>query len=78
MFVGRVASYTFYMRESMKRDNIVGAHWLTFREQAYTGRGDGENFQVGLVDVCDTPYVEMVAAIRQTAESLYPLRFNHQ
>jgi hypothetical protein len=62
----------------MKRANIVGAHWFTFREQAYTGRGDGENFQVGLVDICDTPYDEMVNVIRSTAETLYPFRFSYE
>jgi len=74
----RVNSYKFYMRESMKRANIVGAHWFTFREQAYTGRGDGENFQVGLVDICDTPYDEMISAIRTTAETLYTFRFSYE
>lgn len=74
----RANSYKFYMRECMKRANIVGAHWFTFREQAYTGRGDGENFQVGLVDICDTPYDEMVNVIRSTAETLYPFRFSYE
>lgn len=73
----RARSFQFYMRESMKRSNIIGAHWFTFREQAYTGRGDGENFQVGLVDVCDTPYIEMTEAIRETAEAMYEFRNNY-
>ena len=70
----RANSYKHYMRESMKRSNIVGAHWFTFREQALTGRGDGENYQVGLVDICDIPYVEMVNAIRETGEMMYEFR----
>ncbi len=37
---------------------VVGTHWHQFGDQATTGRDDGENFQNGFVDVCDTPYVE--------------------
>ncbi len=72
----RASSYQYYMQEAIKRPNIVGAHWFCFREQALTGRGDGENYQIGLVDICDTPYTEMVAAIRETGEHLYQLRGN--
>ena len=70
----RANSYKHYMREAMKRPNVVGAHWFCFREQALTGRADGENYQVGLVDICDTPYAEMVEAIRETAEGMYRFR----
>lgn len=44
---------------------------LTLVCSALTGRGDGENYQVGLVDICDTPYTEMVEAIRASGERLY-------
>ncbi len=70
----RANSYKHYMLEAIKRPNIVGAHWFTFHEQPVTGRGDGENYQIGLVDICDTPYSELVSAIRETGESLYRLR----
>ena len=70
----RASSYKHYMLEALKRPNIVGAHWFTFREQALTGRGDGENYQVGLVDICDTPYQEMIEAIREIGGSMYAFR----
>ena len=70
----RANSYKHYMREALKRPNIVGAHWFTFREQALTGRGDGENYQVGLVDICDTPYQEMIEAIREIGGGMYEFR----
>ena len=40
---------------------IVGTHWFQYGDQATTGRGDGENYQIGFVDVCDTPYAETIA-----------------
>jgi hypothetical protein len=70
----RANSYKHYMQEALKRPNIVGAHWFTFREQALTGRRDGENYQVGLVDICDTPYEEMVEAIREIGSGMYQFR----
>ena len=62
------------MREALKRPNIVGAHWFTFRDQPLTGRRDGENYQVGLVDVCDTPYKELTDAMREIGDRMYSYR----
>ena len=70
----RVNSYKHYMREALKRPNIVGAHWFTFRDQPLTGRRDGENYQVGLVDVCDTPYKELTDAMREIGDRMYSYR----
>ena len=70
----RANSYKHYMHEAMKRFNIIGAHWFSFREQPLTGRGDGENYQVGLVDICDTPYKEMTEAIREVGSGMYAFR----
>jgi hypothetical protein len=39
-----------------------------------TGRFDGENYNIGLVDVTDRPYDEMLAEIRPAHERLYALR----
>jgi hypothetical protein len=35
---------------------------------------DEENYQIGLVDIADTPYQETVAACRRVAERMYQLR----
>jgi agarase len=32
---------------------------------------DEENYQIGFVDVSDTPYVETIAASREVGEKLY-------
>ena len=40
-----------------------------------TGRPlDEENYQIGFVDIADTPYPETVAACRQVGYGLYALR----
>lgn len=52
----------------------VGAHWFQFQDESCIGRFDGENYQIGLVDICMQPYQEMTDAIRDTALTLYDVR----
>ena len=53
---------------------LVGTHWFQYGDQATTGRGDGENYQIGFVDVCDTPYAETIQACRKVGTGLYRRR----
>ena len=41
-----------------------------------TGRWDGEGYQIGFVDVADTPYPEMIKASREVGENMYTYRMN--
>ncbi len=70
----RAATYASYVRGAMKHPAIVGTHWFQFGEQATTGRGDGENYQIGFLDVCDTPYPETIRACREVGTRLYEIR----
>ncbi|MHC4480789.1 MAG: beta-agarase, partial [Planctomycetota bacterium] len=70
----RAASYESYVRGALRNPIIVGTHWFQYGSQATTGRGDGENYQIGLLDVCDTPYWETIAACREVGYSLYEYR----
>jgi hypothetical protein len=67
----RAAAYENYVRSGLAHPEIVGTHWFQFGDQATTGRGDGENYQIGFLDVCDTPYAETVAASRAVGEAMY-------
>ncbi len=69
---GRV--YVQYVTSALKHPNVVGVHWHQFGDQATTGRFDGENFQVGFVDCCNTPYPETIAGIREVGYKLYEIR----
>ena len=70
----RGAAYLRYVRGALNNPCLVGTHWFQFMDQATTGRGDGENYQIGFVDVCDTPYPETIRACRQVGYSLYKTR----
>ncbi len=70
----RAAKFRSYLEGALRNPYLVGAHWFQYRDQATTGRTDGENYQIGLVDICDTPYPETIAAARAVGEELYKLR----
>ena len=72
----RARAYATYLESALLNPGVVGTHWFQFFDQPTSGRFDGENYNAGLVDGCDTPYGEMVAACRQTAAKLYELRLN--
>jgi hypothetical protein len=70
----RAEAYQNYVKGALRNRFIVGTHWFQFGDQATTGRGDGENYQIGFLDVCDTPYPETVHASRQIGAQMYHLR----
>ena len=49
---------------------FIGSSWFQWIDQPCTGRMDGENYHIGLVDVTDRPYPELVEAMRATHRRL--------
>ena len=75
----RAAAYEKYVRSALEHPHIVGTHWFLFGDQATTGRGgDGENYQIGLVDICDTPYPETIEAVKRIGAAMYDIRLQRE
>ncbi len=72
----RAEKYRSYVRGALRNPYIVGTHWFQYKDQATTGRGDGENYQIGFIDICDNPYPEIVRASRGVGYDLYEYRIN--
>lgn len=70
----RAELYGRYVRSALEHPNVIGTHWHQFSDQACTGRFDGENFQVGLTDICDSPYYETVDKVREIGYDMYRIR----
>ncbi|MFH1882027.1 MAG: beta-galactosidase [Planctomycetota bacterium] len=70
----RADKYKSYVRGALQNPYIVGTHWFQYKDQATTGRGDGENYQIGFIDICDKPYPEIVRACREVGYDLYEYR----
>ena len=74
----RADKYAGYVRGALRNPYIVGTHWFQYKDQATTGRGDGENYQIGFIDVCDKPYPEIVQAAREIGADMYTYRSSEQ
>ncbi|MHB1037150.1 MAG: beta-agarase [Pirellulales bacterium] len=71
----RAQAYRDYVRGVLRHPQFVGCHWFQYIDQPTTGRSlDGENYQIGLVDIVDTPYVETVQALRDVGYGMYEER----
>ena len=74
----RGEAYLSYVEGALRNPCIVGVHWFQYGDQPCTGRFDGENYQVGFLDICDNPYRETIAASRQIGYRLYSTRYRSQ
>jgi hypothetical protein len=71
----RAQKYENYVRGVLRHPQFVGCHWFKYMDEPTTGRAlDGENYQIGLVDIVDTPYAETVEAVRQVGHGMYAYR----
>lgn len=46
-----------------RRPYVVGAHWFQYYDEPTFGRADGEDYNMGLVDIHDAPYEEITRAL---------------
>lgn len=46
-----------------RQPEVVGLHWFQYYDHPRGGRGDGEDYNFGLVDIDDRPYEELVDAL---------------
>ncbi len=74
----RAQCYRDFLNACLDHPRFVGTHWFQWQDQALTGRGDGENYQIGFVTVTDTPYPELVQAARDIGSTMYARRYGKQ
>jgi len=66
----RGVAYRYYVENAAAHPALIGTHWFQWIDQPSTGRRDGENYNIGMVDVTDRPYYELVNAARETHKRL--------
>lgn len=62
----RGAAYRYYVENAAAHPALIGTHWFQWMDQPPTGRNDGENYNIGFLDVTDRPYTELVDAAKET------------
>lgn len=71
----RAAEAKKYLDKALTMPNIVGAHWYSYLDNVLSGRTrDAQNYAVGLVDITDRPYGEMVEVFRTFTSGMYSQR----
>lgn len=73
--IERSEHYKNYVHSALANPAVVGTHWFQYRDQATTGRGDGENYQIGFLDVCDKPYYEIIRVAAEIGKKMYEYRY---
>ena len=74
----RGKAYRYYIENGAAIPALVGSHYFTLSDQAPLGRFDGENFQIGIVDICHKPYQDFVEGIIAAHENLYVVADNRK
>ena len=67
----RAKAYRVYLEDAAAGPNCVGVHWFTLYDQSALGRFDGENYNIGFLDVCNRAYDEMGRAAIASHERMY-------
>ena len=67
----RGVAYRYYVEQAVAMPAMIGTHWFQWIDEPNTGRMDGENYNIGFIDVTDRPYPEFVAAAEQTHKRLF-------
>jgi hypothetical protein len=66
----RGVAYRYYVEQAAAFPAFIGSSWFQWVDQPNTGRFDGENYNIGLVDVTDRPYYELTEAMKATHRRL--------
>jgi len=67
----RGVAYRYYVEQAASFPALIGTSWFQWIDQPVTGRGDGENYNIGLIDVTDRPYRKFLDGVIATHQNLY-------
>ena len=63
--------YRYYIEQGLARPELIGMHYFQWLDQPVFGRYDGENYNIGFMDICNQPYKELVEAAKLTHLKMY-------
>ena len=67
----RGKAYRYYVEQGLVRPELIGMHYFQWLDQPVFGRFDGENYNIGFLDICNQPYKELVDAAKLTHLIMY-------
>jgi hypothetical protein len=69
----RGKAYRRYVEDAAAQPWCIGTHYFTQYDESCLGRYDGENWNIGFLDVCNRPYQEMAASAKTAHNNIYPI-----
>ena len=69
----RAVAYRNYTEKAFSHPGLIGVCWFAWYDEPILGRGDGENYNTGLLDATDRPYPRMVEAVKASAARMYDI-----
>ncbi|MNC12767.1 Beta-galactosidase [compost metagenome] len=70
----RGLAYRYYVEQAAAIPGLIGVHYFQLNDQPVLGRFDGENYQIGVVDVCQRPYQVFVEQMKAAHGNMYEIR----
>ena len=67
----RGKAFRVYTEDAAAKPWCVGVHYFTLYDQSALGRFDGEDYNIGFLDICNRPYEALCSAARASHERLY-------
>ena len=67
----RGRAYRRYVELAASSKWCVGTHYFQYNDQPALGRFDGENYNIGLIDVCQTPHLDFLQEIIPSHRDIY-------
>ena len=62
-----------YIEQVALVKSCMGIHYFQYNDQPFLGRFDGENYNIGLVDICNKEYEEVTRQLIIGDENLYEI-----
>ncbi len=73
----RFKYYQEYVQSWANQPYSLGCHWYQLADQHITGRySNGENQTIGLVDITDKPYPDLIKAVQISSMNMYNWHLN--
>ena len=69
----RGVAYQYYVESVASHPYGVGCHYFQCYDQFTLGRFDGENYNIGLFDICSRVYPEMMKKVRECSGRVYKI-----
>jgi len=69
----RGKAYRVYFEDAAANPFCVGVHWFTLYDQSALGRFDGENYNIGFLDICNKQHKPICNAAKKSHEKMYEI-----